>query len=147
MANPLRLSKGEVIAGEVLSDTDIEALDDAYIAGAFGRGYTRTTVADGASMTFTAANLLTGIVSATPTAARNVTLPTAATIIAAVDAINPTGLGFEFTVINLASATYVLTLATADGLTLVGSMAIAAASSGTFIARLDSTSAVTIFRK
>jgi len=147
MANPLRLSKGDVVAGEILSDTDLEVGDDAYIVGAFGRGYVATTVVDGASMTFTAANLLTGIISATPTANRNVTAPTAATIIAAVDALNPTGLGFEFTIVNLAPTTYSLTLVTATGLTLVGSMAVAAASSGTFIARLDSTSAVTIYRK
>jgi len=147
MANPLRLSKGEVIAGEVIAEQDIEALDDAYIAGAFGKGVTETTIADGASMTFTAANLLSCIISATPTAARNIASPTAATIVAAVDAGTQIGLGFEFVIINKASSTYALTLTAGTGVTLVGSATISAATSASFFARIDSATAVSIFRK
>jgi hypothetical protein len=116
MANPLRLTKGEAVAGKLISNdevvvgTDLEVADDAYVTGAFGKGVAVTNIADGASMTFTAANLLSGIVTATPTQARNLQAPTAALIIDAVDAETETGLGFEFTVINLAGATHALTL-------------------------------------
>jgi fructose-specific phosphotransferase system component IIB len=83
MANPLRLTKGEAVAGKLISNTDIDAAgevivgtdlevaDDAYVTGAFGKGVAVTNITDGASMTFTAANLLSGIVTATPTEARN----------------------------------------------------------------------------
>jgi hypothetical protein len=159
MANPLRLTKGEAIAGKLISGsdidsvgevnvgTDLEVADDAYVTGAFGKGVAVTNIADGASMTFTAANLLSGIVTATPTEARNIQAPTASALITAVDADTETGLGFEFTIINLASATHALTLTVNTGTTLVGSVTIAAASSATFVARLAATDAVVIYRK
>jgi hypothetical protein len=62
MANPLRLTKGEAVAGKLISNdevvvgTDLEVADDAYVTGAFGKGVAVTNIADGASMTFTAAN-------------------------------------------------------------------------------------------
>jgi hypothetical protein len=73
MANPLRLTKGEAVAGKLISNdevvvgADLEVADDAYVTGAFGKGVAVTNITDGASMTFTAANLLSGIVTATPT--------------------------------------------------------------------------------
>jgi hypothetical protein len=159
MANPLRLTKGEAVAGKLISNsdidstgevnvgTDLEVADDAYVTGAFGKGVAVTNIADGASMTFTAANLLSGIVTATPTEARDIQAPTASALITAVDADTETGLGFEFTIINLASATHALTLTVNTGTTLVGSVTIAAASSATFVARLAATDAVVIYRK
>ena len=159
MANPLRLTKGEAVAGKLISNsdidstgevnvgTDLEVADDAYVTGAFGKGVAVTNIADGASMTFTAANLLSGIVTATPTEARNIQAPTASALITAVDADTETGLGFEFTIINLASTTHALTLTVNTGTTLVGSVTIAAASSATFVARLAATDAVVIYRK
>lgn len=153
MATPLRLTKGEAIAGELISNnevvvgTDLEVADDAYVTGAFGKGVTVTTEADGASMAISAAELLGGIIVATPTEARSIQAPTAALLIEAVDADTETGLGFEFTVINLAANTHALTLTVNTGTTIVGSATIAAASSATFVARLASTSAVVIYRK
>ena len=159
MANPLRITKGEAVAGKIISNTDVDAAgevlvgtdlevaDDAYITGAFGKGVAVTNIEDGASMVFTAANLLSGIVTATPTEARDLQAPTAATIVAAVDAATSTGLGFEFTVINLAGATHALTLTVNTGTTIVGSVTIAAASSATFVARIASGTAVVIYRK
>jgi carbonic anhydrase/acetyltransferase-like protein (isoleucine patch superfamily) len=159
MANPLRLTKGEAIAGKLISGsdidsvgevnvgTDLEVADDAYVTGAFGKGVAVTNIADGASMTFTAANLLSGIITATPTEARNLQAPTASALITAVDADTETGLGFEFTVINLAASTHALTLTVNTGTTLIGSVTIAAASSATFVARLAATDAVVIYRK
>jgi hypothetical protein len=153
MANPLRLTKGEAIAGELISNnevvvgTDLEVADDAYVTGAFGKGVTVTTEADGASMAISAAELLGGIIVATPTEARDIQAPTAALLIEAVDADTETGLGFEFTVINLAADTHALTLTVNTGTTIVGLATIAAATSATFVARLASTSAVVIYRK
>jgi hypothetical protein len=153
MANPLRLTKGEAIAGELISNnevvvgTDLEVADDAYVTGAFGKGVTVTTEADGASMAISAAELLGGIIVVTPTEARNIQAPTAEALVAAVDAGTDTGLGFEFTIINLASATHALTLTVNTGTTLVGSVTVAAASSATFVARIASSTAVVIYRK
>lgn len=159
MANPLRLSKGDVIAGKIISSgdvdstgevnvgTDLEVADDAYVTGAFGKGVAVTNITDGGSMAFTAANLLSGIITATPTQARDLQAPTAEAIIEAVDADTETGLGFEFTVINLAGATHALTLTVNTGTTIVGSATIGAATSATFVARIASASAVVIYRK
>ena len=142
-----RLTKGEALVGAVKTDADMNIGDDAYIMGAFGKGITVTTEADGASMAMTAAELLGGITVATPTANRNIQVPAAADIITAVDAGTDTGLGFEFTVINLASATHALTLTVNTDTTLVGSVTIAAASSATFVARIASGTTVVIYRK
>jgi hypothetical protein len=142
-----RLTKGEALVGAVKTDADMNIGDDAYITGAFGKGVAVTNIADGASMTFTGTNLLSGIVTATPTEARDIQAPTAADLIAVVDAGTDTGLGFEFTIINLAGATHALTLTVNTGTTLVGSVTVAAASSATFVARIASTSTVVIYRK
>jgi hypothetical protein len=156
MAN--RLTKGEALVGALTVDSaitaddvtttdDLNIGDDAYITGAFGKGVTVTTEADGASMAISAAELLGGIIVATPTEARNIQAPTAEALVAAVDAGTDTGLGFEFTIINLAGSTHALTLTVNTGTTLVGSVTIAAASSATFVARIASATAVVIYRK
>ena len=141
------ITKGNAKVGALTVSTDLQVADDTYINGHLGIDVSVNDIADGASMTFTAANLLAGIVSATPTTARNLQAPTAATPIAAVTPLTATGVGFEFTVINLASATHALTLGTATGTTIVGSATIAAASSATFIARIASGTTVVVYRK
>jgi hypothetical protein len=98
-------------------------------------------------MAITAAQLLAGIVTATPTAARGLAAPAAADLIAAVTPLTATGLGFEFTVINLASATHVITLGVATGTTIVGLATIQPATSATFVARIASGTTVVIYRK
>jgi hypothetical protein len=142
-----RLTKGKATVGALTVNADAQIQDDVYINGHLGVDVSVTNIADGASMAFVAADLLAGIITATPTAARNLSVPTAATIIAAINPATATGIGLEFTVINLASATHALTLAVATGTTLVGSVTIAAASSATFVARIASDSAVVIYRK
>ena len=153
MANPLRITKGDAVAGtliandELIAGADVHVGDDIFVQGALGYGVTVNNIADGASMIFTAANLLDTIITATPTAARNLQAPAAADIITAVDADDETGIGFEFTVINLASATHVLTLTVNTGTTIVGLATVQPATSATFVARLASTSTVVIYRK
>ena len=105
------------------------------------------TVTDGGSMAITAAQLVTdGIVSATPTQARNIQAPTAADILALLPNYK-VGDSFEFSLINLAASTHALTLTVNTGLTIVGSAAVSAASSGTFMVRVASSTAVVCYRK
>jgi len=79
-------------------------------------------IADGGSMVATAANVLTGIITATPTASRDIQLPTGANLDLATEwAI---GDSFDFSVITLAA--YALTLTVNTNVTIVGSAATAA---------------------
>jgi hypothetical protein len=142
-----RITRGNAAVGALTVNTDLRVTDDAYVNGALGKNVAAATVTDGGSMAITATQLLDGIVSATPTQARDISAPTAATLIAAVDADTKVGLGFEFTVINLAAITHALTLTGATGTTIVGSATIAAASSATFVARIASDTTVVIYRK
>jgi hypothetical protein len=82
-------------------------------------------IADGGSMAYTPASILGGLVTATPTAGRNIQLPTGATMdLASNFAINDF---FDWSVITLA-AFALTTTAGASGHTLVGSGATAATS-------------------
>ena len=96
-------------------------------------------IADGASMIATAANILTGIVTATPTEARNIQLPTGANLDLATEwAIDE---GFDFSVITLAA--FALTITVNTGVTIVGAPATAATSGSTARFRLRKTAADT----
>jgi hypothetical protein len=79
-------------------------------------------IADGGSMIMTAANVLSGIITATPTASRNVQLPTGANLELATEwAIDE---GVDFSLITLAA--FALTITVNTGVTIVGSAATAA---------------------
>jgi hypothetical protein len=96
-------------------------------------------ITDGASMIATAANILTGIVTATPTEARNIQLPTGANLDLATEwAIDE---AFDFSVITLAA--FALTITVNTGVTIVGSPATAATSGSTARFRLRKTAADT----
>jgi hypothetical protein len=96
-------------------------------------------IADGASMIATAANILTGIVTATPTEARSIQLPTGANLDLATEwAIDE---AFDFSVITLAA--FALTITVNTGVTIVGSAATAATSGSTARFRLRKTAADT----
>jgi len=96
-------------------------------------------IADGGSMVVTAAELLTSIITATPTASRNIQLPTAAALEAAtVFAIDDS---FDFSVITLAA--FALTLTVNTGVTIVGSAATGAGAGAAARFRLRKTAAST----
>lgn len=78
-----------------------------------------TNIADGGSMAFTAASLLGGIVTATPTAGRNVQLPTGT----ALDAASEFAIGdsIDWSLITLAA--FALTITANTGHTIVGAAA------------------------
>lgn len=138
MAN--RLTKGKGLFGSLRTSGPVRAANVSRYRAA-------NTVADGASMVITAAQAYTdGIVSATPTTGRNIQAPTAASIIALANGY-AVGDTFEFTLINLAAATHALTLTVNTGLTIVGSASVAAASSGSFLARIASSTTVVLYRK
>ena len=96
-------------------------------------------ITDGGSMAATAANVLTGIITATPTASRDIQLPTGANLDLATEwAI---GDSFDFSVITLAA--YALTLTVNTNVTIVGSAATAATSGASARFRCRKTAADT----
>jgi hypothetical protein len=97
---------------------------------------------ESAAATLTIAELLTGIIQYTGAMA-TLTLPTGTDIEGGVPATFPTDMSFDFSVINTGSGT--VTLGTATGLTLTGSMAVAAGASGLFRVRKTATNTYTIY--
>lgn len=96
-----------------------------------------------AAATLTIAELLTGIIQYTGSTA-TLTLPTGTNIEGGVMAGLPVNTAFEFIVINTGSGP--ATLATATGLTLVGSMATTNGTSACFRVRKTNTNTYTVYR-
>ena len=96
-----------------------------------------------ADATLTATQMVdSGIFTITPTVARTLTTDTAANLVAAMTGYQ-VGTWFEFTIVCLAA--FAVTLAAGTGVTIVGD-AVANNVSATFKARIDSATAVTIYR-
>ena len=113
--------------------------------GATFQNATAVALAD-AGATLTASQIISSrLFTITPGAARTLTTATAADILTAMTG-EGVGSTFEFVIVNLAGATHVATLAAGTGVTLVGVAAVSASSSATFLGRVDSTSAITIYR-
>ena len=86
------------------------------------------------STTLTAASILDGLRVGTPAAGINYTLPTGTNMDAAFQDLQ-TNQSFEWSVINLAAAVHVITVVANTDHTVVGNMAVAAATSGRFLTR------------
>jgi hypothetical protein len=115
----------------------------------FGRHSTGKILvaATDAATTLTAEQTCGSIVTMTPTAARTVTTPVAADIIAELGSQAKIGQTFEVQIVNLASATHAITFtAGATGVTVVGSATVAAATGGTFTGRVTTASTVVFYR-
>jgi hypothetical protein len=105
--------------------------------------------------TLTAAQMMTGLISGTPTAAAIYTLPLATAMETALIAAYP-GLAnddaFEFNVINLGAAGFTITIATATGWTVAGGGSLViqdsttTTSSGSFRVRRTAANAYTLYR-
>lgn len=134
------------VAGTVWMDSDTSQwyLFDGTTDWPVGHEYLKsnTALTDAAS-TLTAAQLIGGLFTITPTAARIQTTDTAALILAAMPP-HVDGSYFEFTIANLAA--FDVTLAAGTDVTLVGDMVLNN-ESGTFIAYRTAATTVTIVRK
>jgi hypothetical protein len=80
-------------------------------------GYSSAPVTATDTATLTAAQVLNGIILATPTAAANYTLPTVALLEAALPSAN-VGNTIDFVIVNLASSNYDITLVAGTGWTI-----------------------------
>ena len=100
----------------------------------------RATLTDADVDPISTTDILKGIAEVTPSASRSKVLPDAADLIADLG-LTEFGMSFDFTVINLASATHTVTITAtgATGVQSTGSEVVAAASSARF--RIANTSA------
>jgi len=106
-----------------------------------------TTANEAAARTYTAAEILSGLILRDPNGAgRNDVTPTATAIIAEAGA-NNVGASFEFMIRNTADAAETITLTAGTGVTLSGTMTIAQNNSRTFLAVITSPTTVTIYSK
>ena len=108
---------------------------------------TKVIKTENAAHTLTTAEIIEGIVDGTPTGNRTITTPTAAEIISALGTQSGVGQCFELTIVNKAASTHKFTLTAGSGVTIVGEPDITADTSGTFIFRVSSSTAVSAFRK
>ena len=108
---------------------------------------TKVIKSENGAHTLTTAELIEGIVDGTPTGNRAVTTPTAAEILTALGVQNKVGQTFELTIVNKATSTHKFTLTAGSNVTIVGDADVVAASSGTFVFRVTSSTAVSAFRK
>jgi hypothetical protein len=113
---------------------------------------TVTALSDG-DATLTAAQILTRLFTITPGAARTLTTPTAANLVAAIPNV-AVGDTIEFTVVNNAASTHAATLAAGSGVTnrgIAAHLAVAAATARTYLLRFEnvtsSTEAVGLYPK
>lgn len=97
------------------------------------------------SATATASSLLGGIRTGTPTANISLTLPTGTNMDSAFTSLE-NNMAFEWSVINLASATHTITVAANTNHTVVGNMVVAANSSGRFLTRKTTTNTFVTYR-
>ena len=105
-----------------------------------------TTVTNSnSSTTLTAANLLGHIVSGTPTAGINYTLPTGTALDTAFQNLS-NNQAFNWSVINLAAATHAITLLANTAHTIVGNAVVQANTSGTFRTRKTATNTFVTYR-
>lgn len=112
--------------------------------GAAGVGSQVTPGTLNASGTLTAALMLTGIVTTTSAAAVAATLDIATAMDTAFGASAPNNLSFDFAIINTGPNT--LTVGTAAGWTLVGTMTVLTVASARFRARKTGAGAWTLYR-
>ena len=108
---------------------------------------TKVIKTENGAHTLTNDELIEGIVDGTPTGNRAITTPTAAEIISALGTQSGVGQCFELTIVNKAASTHKFTLTAGSGVTIVGEPDVTADSSGTFIFRVSSSTAVSAFRK
>jgi len=121
---------------------------EAGATGATGATFQNATAValTDAAATLTASQIISSrLFTITPTTGRTLTTATAADILTSMSG-EGVGSTFEFVIVNLGGAPNAATLAAGTGVTLVGVVAVSASTSATFMGRVDSTSAITIYR-
>lgn len=101
----------------ITTDKDMVIVDDELVSKR-----TQTATAGAAALTITAAQLITGVLDATPTAAQTMTLPTPALLVAGI-ANYKVGSSFLFVVNN--KSAYTITVAAGTGGTADGTLTVA----------------------
>jgi hypothetical protein len=118
---------------------------------AFANVYRKTTVstlAASGAQTATAARLLGGVMVCTATAAFNLTTAIGADICAALDVVgqNVIGVSFDFSIVNLGTSTFHITLvAGATGVTVSGDAIVEAGTSSSFRVLVTAANTVVIY--
>ena len=120
---------------------------DTGATGAAGATFQNATeVALTATATLTSAQMISSrLFKVTSATAVSLTTATAAEILTTMSG-EGVGSTFEFTIVNVGSSTGVVTLVAGTGVTLVGLVTSAITTSSTFMGRVDSTTAITIYR-
>lgn len=138
------IQSNQVVDLRVLDGSNNVGITGGTIKGTTGNVNLKAAAAlADAAATLTAAQLAnSGIFTITPTIARILTTDTAANIVAALPGY-VAGTWFDFTIVN--NAAFDVTLAAGTGITLVGKM-VTNNVSGTWKARIDSATAITIYR-
>lgn len=151
-AGALAYARALVLEASGAEDDLATVLLLGQVPGITQTGWFHTTVTTDATAgvkTYTAAELIGGLILRDPAGgSRNDVSPTAALIVAGF-AGGVVGSSFEFTIRNAADAAEAITLTAGDGVTLSGTMTIAQNNSKRFLCRLDNigtgTEAVTIY--
>ena len=140
--------KGLIIGKVIDASSAEDDLCSIILLPSTGMNQSKTvvsTIATAGDVTFTAAQILGGLILRDPAGgARADLLPTAASIIAALQEVQ-VGDSFEFTVRNTADSSETITITTNAGLTLNGTMTIAQNNSKRFLALVTSSTAVTVY--
>ena len=120
---------------------------DTGATGAAGATFQNATeVALTATATLTSAQMISSrLFKVTSATTVSLTTATAAEILTTMSG-EGVGSTFEFTIVNVGSSTGVVTLVAGTGVTLVGLVTSAITTSSTFMGRVDSTTAITIYR-
>ena len=115
--------------------------------GAAGATFQNATeVALTATATLTSAQMISSrLFKVTSATAVTLTTATAAEILTTMTG-EGVGSTFEFTIVNIGSSSGIVTLAAGTGVTLVGLVTSAITTSSTYMGRVDSTTAITIYR-
>lgn len=138
-------SSGLVGIGTILPVTPLHVVGASITTGVtFSNQPTETSKS--AAATLTIAELLTGIVQFTGATIGTLTLPTGTLIEGGLPATFPTNMSFDFSVINTGTAAGAVTITTAAGITLVGSMMVPTTTSGLFRVRKTATNTYTVYR-
>lgn len=114
---------------------------------AFAKKGTVTTISTAAAVTYTAGQVIGGLILRnTNGLGRADLMPTAAALYALLGSpVKVTDLSFDFTIRNTAGAAETITLTTNTGLTLSGTMTIAQSNSKTFRVVFSSATAATVY--